>query len=78
MPRTKLDKKKNDALSVLVNGYVHKDSGTIKEASERLQKEYRTVCRRLAEPGSFTIDELLDFGRKYHVPIDELRSAIRY
>lgn len=78
MPRTRLDKKKHDALSVLVNGYVHKDNGTIKQASQKLRKDYRTVCRRLSDPGSFTIDELLDFARKYSVPIDEIRAAIRF
>lgn len=78
MPRTRLDKKKNEALAVMVNGYVHKDSGTIRDACDKMQKEYRTMCRRLADPGTFTIDELLTFGRKYNVPIDELRAAIRY
>lgn len=78
MPRTKLDKKKNEALSVLVNGYIYMNNGTAKEAAERLQRDYRTLCRRLENPGNFTIDELLDLGRKLHIPIDELRAAIRY
>jgi len=40
--------------------------------------DHRTLCRRLQKPGDFTVDELLDLCRKYHVPIDELRAALRY
>ena len=78
MPRTRLDKKKHDALGVLVNGYVYKDGGSLTDGAEKTGLSRATLCRRLAKPGDFTIDELLSFGRKYGVPIDELRAAIRY
>ena len=78
MPRTRLDRNKNEALCVLVNGYVRMNHGTVKEAAEYMRRDYRTLCRRLEKPGSFSIDELLDLGRKMHIPIDELRAAIRY
>lgn len=78
MPRTRFDKKKNEALGVLVNGYIYKEGGTLATGSEKTGISRATLCRRLAKPGDFTIDELLDLCRKYHVPIDELRAAIRY
>lgn len=78
MPRTRFDKKKNEALGVLVNGYIYKEGGTLTVGSEKTGISRATLCRRLANPGDFTIDELLDLCRKYHVPIDELRAAIRY
>lgn len=78
MPRTRFDKKKNEALSVLVHGYIYKDGGHAKQAAAKIQMDYRTLCRRLNKPGDFTVDELLDLCRKYHVPIDELRAALRY
>ena len=78
MPRTRLDNKKNDALGVLVNGYVYKAGGSLADGAEKTGLSRATLCRRLAEPGDFTIDELLNFCRKYHVPIEDLRAAIRY
>ena len=78
MPRTRLDRKKNDALGVLLNGYVYKDGGNLTTGSEKTGLSRATLCRRLAAPGNFTVDELLDFGRKYQVPIEDLRAAIRY
>jgi len=78
MPRTRFDKKRNEALSVLVHGYIYKDGGNAKQAATKVQMDHRTLCRRLQKPGDFTVDELLDLCRKYHVPIDELRAALRY
>lgn len=78
MPRTRFDKKKNEALGVLVNGYVYKDGGSLTTGTEKTGLSRATLCRRLATPGDFTIDELIGFCRQYHVPIEELRAAIRY
>lgn len=78
MPRTRFDKEKNEALGVLVCGYVYKGGGTLADGSEKTGLSRTTLCRRLAQPGGFTVDELLDFGRKYHIPIEDLRAAIRY
>lgn len=77
MPRTNLSKQPHEDLAVLLNGYVHKDGGTAKEASQRLRMDYQKLCRRLQSPGSFTVDELIRFCRQYHVEIDKLRAAIR-
>ena len=76
MPRTRLDKKPNEKLATLVNGYVYRFGGTPKAAAAKMKKDYKTFCRKLNDPGSMTIDYLLDFARAYNVPIEELRAAI--
>ena len=78
MPRTKLDKKKHDALAVLITGHVYKDGGGLKEGAKMLGCDTSTLCRRLSKPGNFTIDELLALARGYHIPIEDLRAAIRF
>lgn len=78
MPRTILDKKENEALAVLVNGYIYKEGGTLAKGAEKTGLSRATLCRRLAKPGEFTVDELLKLCRMYHVPIEELRAALRY
>ena len=37
-----------------------------------------TMTRRLEDPGSLTLDELTALGRGLHIPIEDLRAAIRY
>lgn len=78
MPYTRLDKKKNEELAVLINGYIYKFDGNLKIATEKTGISRNTLSRRLSKPGDFTIDELLNIGRKYHIPIEDLRAAIRY
>ena len=58
MPRTRFDKKKHDKLSVLVCGYVYKDGGTLADGADKTGMSRATLCRRLAQPGGFTVDEL--------------------
>ena len=77
MPRTRFDKKKNQELAILLNGCVHAYGGSIQEAAERLGMGRQTLGSRLANPGSFTVDELLRFARVYNIAIDDLRAAIR-
>lgn len=76
MPRTRLDKRPNEKLATLVNGYVYRFGGTPKSASVKLKKDYRTLCRKLNDPGTFSVNDLLHFCRVFNVPIDELRAAI--
>ena len=78
MPRTRFDKKKNQELAVMLNGYVYAFGGTIQQAAEKIGMHRQTLGSRLAKPGDFTVDELLHFCRQYHVPIEELRAAIRF
>lgn len=78
MPRTRLDKQKNERLSLLLHGHIYNDSGNLTEGAEKLRMSLSTLSRRMAQPGTFTIDELLNFGRKYHIPIEDLRAALHY
>ena len=76
MPRTRFDKPQNEKLAVLLNGYVHMGGGTPKLAAAKLKKDYKTLCRKLRDPGKFTVDDLLHFARTFHIPIEDLRAAI--
>lgn len=78
MPRTRFDKKKHEALAVLITGHVYKDGGSLKEGARLIGCDPSTLCRRLANPGKFSIDELLALARGYHIPIEDLRAAIRF
>ena len=78
MPRTRFDKKKHDKLSVLVCGNDYKDGGTLADGADKTGMSRATLCRRLAQPGGFTVDELLKLGRQYHIPIEDIRAAIQY
>lgn len=50
MPRTRLDRKKNDALGVLLNGYVYKDGGNLATGAEK----NRPVPRHIMPQARFT------------------------
>ena len=76
MPRTRFDEPKNKKLAVLLNGYVNMGGGTPKAAAAKLNKDYKTLCRKLRDPGKFTVEDLLHFARTFHVPIEDLRAAI--
>lgn len=80
MPRTRLDDlgKKHKAMKALLCGQIYQDGGTLETAAPKLGTSPATLSRRCRDPGKLTIDELLNFGRKYHIPIEELRAAIRY
>ena len=77
MPKTK----QYDPLAYLKTilwGKVKEDNATLQEGAERLGMSASTLCRRCKNPGTMTVDELLNFGRKFHVPIEDLRAALRY
>lgn len=78
MPRTKLGQKKHSALAVLITGHVYMDGGHLEDGAKIIGCAPSTLCRRLANPGDFTVDELLKLARGYGIPLDELRAAIRY
>ena len=77
MPRTRLDRKKHQELSILLNGCIYAFGGTMKDAADKLGMSRQTLGNRLQNPGEFTIDELLRFARVYNIEIDTLRGAIR-
>ena len=62
----------------LQQGRDERDNAVLEDGAKKLGMSPSTLSRRCKDPGSMTVDELLNFGRKYHVPIDELRQALRY
>jgi AraC-like DNA-binding protein len=78
MPRTILDYERNAQLKTLLWGHIKRDNAVLEDGAKKLGMSPSTLSRRCKDPGSMTVDELLNFGRKYHVPIDELRQALRY
>ncbi len=79
MPRTKLDKKpKHYDLQVLLRGTVDTNERTRPELAKMMQCSNPTVTKKLKDPGLLTLNELTALGRGLHIPIDELRAAIRY
>ena len=78
MPRTNLDKQPNEKLKTLLWGRIKRDNAALEAAAKKLDMSLSTLSRRCKDPGSMTVDELLKFGRRFHVPIDELREALRY
>lgn len=79
MPRTKMDKKpKHYELRVLLAGTVKTSGKERADLAKMMGCSNPTVTRRFKDPGSLTLDELTALGRGLHIPIDDLRAAIRY
>jgi|GEM_PF-2402274 len=82
MPYTRLQKanerKKHYALGLLIIGTVKVTNRERRELAKMMGCSESTVWRRLSEPGTLTVDELTALGRGLHIPIEELRAAIRY
>lgn len=78
MARTNLDKEPNATLKTLLWGHIKRDNALLTDGAAKLGMSASTLSRRCKDPGTMTVDELLNFGRQYHVPIDELRAAIQY
>lgn len=79
MPRTKLTSPPRYApLRMLLRGYAHEEGRSSEELGHIMNASRQTVHRRMAEPGSMTLDELLALGRGLHIPIEDLRAVIRY
>jgi hypothetical protein len=76
MPRTRLDKQPHP-IAILINGYIFTQSGNLMVGSEKVGIPRSTLQRKLASPNTFTVDELLKIARAYHIPIDDVRAAIR-
>ena len=82
MPKTKQQQGKYPARYLLLmsmltaaktaNDKDHKDLPRI------IGRGTATMTRRLEDPGSLTLDELTALGRGLHLPIEDLRAAIRY
>lgn len=79
MPRTKpLVKPRHQELRVLLSGTVKVSGKERSDLAKMMGCSNPTVTRRFKDPGSMTLDELTALGRGLHIPIDDLRAAIRY
>lgn len=82
MPKTKLQQTRYPTRYLLLKSMIceakeanHKDH---KDLARILDCGTATMTRRLSNPGSLTLDELTALGRGLHIPIEDLRAAIRY
>lgn len=79
MPTTRLQRKpKHFELSVLITGTVKTNETDRASLARMMGCSEPTVTRRFKDLGSLTLDELIALGRGLHIPIDDLRAAIRY
>ena len=80
MPRTRMDasNEKHAGLKTLLWGNIKRDNAVLQDGAAKLGMSPSTLSRRCKDPGTMTVDELLNFGRKFHVPIEDLRATLRY
>ena len=80
MPRTNLCKREvpHAQLSRLIVGAIGLSPNPAAEAAAILHVSENTARARLRCPGDLTVSELISICRGLHIPIDELRAAIRY
>lgn len=72
MPYLKQPSAPCDKLRRLLKGY----EITGETLGEMIGCSTVTGCRRLKNPGSLTVAELLAISQRGHIPIDEIREAI--
>ena len=82
MPYTRFqamaDMKDHYKLRVLLRGTMKAKGVGWDDLEDILKCSRPTAHRRMTNVGTMTLDELLSLGRGLHIPIDELREAIRY
>lgn len=79
MPKTKMQKAPpHHALRVLLEGWKQTSGKERADLARMMDCSCPTVTRRFQNPGDLTIDQLTALGRGLHIPIEELRAAIRY
>ena len=81
MPRTLLDKhnERYGALGRKLAGAMAYGDIAIEEILNILgHKDPRTARKYIRKPQKLTVEEMLDIGRKAHIPIEELRQCLHY
>lgn len=79
MPRTKpLIEKKGEAMVTLLWGTMALQETSAAAVAKKAHIDPSKLSRRKKKPEDFTLGELLDLGRALHIPIEELRAALRY
>ena len=75
MPRTRYDTPSHRELRVLLSGSAETEGVTLERVGDILGCSPATASRRMKEPGTLTLDELVKLGRGLHIPIEDLRNA---
>lgn len=79
MPKTKLQRDPpHRAMRILLEGWRQTSGKERPELARMMGCSMQTVSRRFKNPGDLTLDELTALGRGLHIPIEDLRAAIRY
>lgn len=78
MSRTKETHERTDKLMVLLLGTAAQRGLNKGDLADAMNCARSTMYRKLDSPETFTLGEVLNFGRKLNIPIDELRQSIQY
>ena len=79
MPRVNLGRKpENDALVKLIWGAAAAENAGHGKMADIAGFSIRTLQERKKDPSKFTVEELRKLGRGLHIPIEEMRAALRY
>ena len=80
MPRTNLCKREvpHAQLGRLIIGFLGLRHNPAADVAAILGCSENTARARLRYPGDLTVSELISICRGLHIPIEELRAAIRY
>ena len=80
MPRTNLCKREvpHAQIGRLIVGFLGLRPNPAADVAAILDCSENTARARLRYPGDLTVSELISICRGLHIPIDELRAAIRY
>lgn len=78
MPKVKLGEPKRNRLRELFAGVMDVQRKGTADAAAIWGCSQPTALRRLREPGSMTIDDLLRLTKALNIPLEEVRQAIGY
>ncbi len=79
MPKTKLEDTKQKKLAVLIAGTAAANGMPVgKTVAHAIEVSELTAMKRVRDPGTLTIDELVSISKRMHITADELRAAISF
>lgn len=75
MPRVKLGPSTSDLMKV-IRRYANEAESGIEESLAGTKLTVSRYYRRLKDPEEFTVEELRQVSRAFHIPWEELQSAL--
>lgn len=75
MPRVKLGPSTNELLKV-IRSYANENERGIEDALGGTKLTVSKYYRRLKDPEEFTVEELRQVSRAFHIPWEELQGAL--